>query len=405
MKGFLITAIVCCIALVSPTVQGRTSAGRTAKRNQTTSAEQLAAAGKWAGAEEGFATLEKQRKLSSAQVNAAVEVSSHLNHWTRVIELLTNFRRHHPLTISQREKLGRAYLMSGQPKEAEAELVSLLRDLPDEEQLVHSLAYLYLSESRFAEAADLYFRYLETHPRAFESHVNLGLIHFKLRRTEEALADLRKAFGLDFEKANVYFYRQLVRNMRPEGLAELAEDTKRALGLPGDGVAAHLHLAREYQNLTRHDNAIEEYEKYLAAKPEDGEARLALATLYFRRGDMEKSEAAVSSLLDMTGDLGHAARLFAAELAVVARHIDRALQLLQDLPAAYRRLPQYKYLAARVALNQADVQTAEKLLLEVIAAEPQKAEAYFHLGQLYLRNGKGEKGRQFLAEFERLRPK
>ena len=88
---------------------------------------------------------------------------------------------------------------------------------------------------------------------------------------------------LDFERANPYFYRQLVRNMSPQGLAEVAEDTKRALGLPGDGPRAHLYLAREYQNLTRHDSAIEEYDKYLAEQPEDAEARLALARQYLRK--------------------------------------------------------------------------------------------------------------------------
>ena len=231
--------------------------------------------------------------------------------------------------------------MSGNAKEAEKELVSLSQDVPDDERVVHLLAYLRLSQNRLAAAEEVYLRYLERHPQAVESRVNLGLINFKLARTQEAFAHLRKAFELDFEKANPYFYRQLVRNMSPQGLAEVAEDTKRALGLPGDGPRAHLYLAREYQNLTRHDSAIEEYDKYLAEQPEDAEARLALARQYLRTGDRERAETAVGGLLELTGEVGSDARLFAAELAVTDSNIERALRLLEELPGTYKELSSY----------------------------------------------------------------
>ena len=82
--------------------------------------------------------------------------------------------------------------------------------------------------------------------------------------------------------------------------------------------------------------------------------------------------------------------------------MEHASQLLSALPEPYPTLPSYRYLQARVAISKGDDQTAEKLLQQVIAAAPEITEAYFHLGQLYLRAGRTEQGREMLAEFERM---
>jgi tetratricopeptide (TPR) repeat protein len=368
---------------------------------QTTTAEQMAKEGKWAEAEQAFIKLEQIRGVSVSQLNTAIEVSSRLNNWTRVVQLLTNFRRRQPLTFSLRLKLYEAELRAGDRAAAEKELASLARQRPNDQQLVHLLAFLYLSQDRLADAANLYTRYLKRNSSAIESHINLALIDFKLDRGEEALSHLKQGFAINPREANAYFYRQLVRNMPPEGLADLAEDAKKELGLPQDGLLAHLYLAREYENLKRYDNAISEYDKYLQGQPEDEESRFALAKLYSQTGDTQRSEAALSELLKQTGRVGDAARLFAAELAVKGGDMERASQLLSMLPESYRTAPSYRYLQARVAISKGDHQAAETLLQQVIAAAPEIAEAYFHLGQLYLRTGRTEKGRELLAEFER----
>ncbi len=368
---------------------------------QAQSPERLANQGKWAEAERAFVALEGTRSLSFSELKTAVEISTRLNNWNRVAQLLANFRRRHTLTHAQKIQLYEAYLKTGDKESAEKELIALVRERLGDEQPVHLLAFLYLSQEKLGAAAALYRQYLGRNPRALESRINLALIDFKLDRADEAFAHLKRAFALNPKQANEYFYRQLVRNMPPEGLAELAEDTKKELGLPGEGPLVHLHLAREYDNLKRYDNAISEYEKYLAGKPGDTETRFALAKLYFQVGDSAKSEELLSDLIGKPGNLGNAARLLAAELAVKSSEIERASQLLDQLPSSYRSLPAYQYLEARVALSRGENQTAENLLEKVIRRAPEISEAYFHLGQLYLRTGREQKGRDLLAEFER----
>lgn len=356
--------------------------------------------GDLAGAEQAFARLEQAGRLEAELLAEAVEVSSRLDHWDRVAQLLSRFRARGALTLEQRVQLYEALLKAGARESAEAELRSLRQDRPADERFVHLLAFLQLSQQRLGEAAATYQAYLRQHPEAIESRINRALVLFKLQQGAAALEELAQAFQRDFESANRYFYRQLVRNMPTGGLAELAEDVKSELGLPPDGVRAHLHLAREYDNLKRYDPAIEHYRHYLTRRPGEPEVRLALARLYFRVGDDSACEAALGPLLDQEGTFAEQARLLAAELAVRSARFERAAQLLSSLPDSYRRQPLYLYFSARVALDRGEKDRAEALLREVIRKEPDLAEPYFHLAQLHLRSGRIEEGRRLMREFQ-----
>ncbi len=365
------------------------------------SALELAEAGKLEEAEAAFGELEKRGPLNPTQLDRALDVSTRLNHWDRVVELLVNARKTGTLSLQRRLKLYEARLRQGNPAEAERELRAVLSERPDDESLIHLLAFLLLSQDRFQEGADLYRNYIETHPAAVESRVNLALVDFKLNRVGEALAQLKKAFDSDPAKANEFFYRQLVRNMAPEGLAELARDTKRELGLPEDGARAHLLLGREFESLARSRNAIEEYEKYLAAQPDDLDALYHLARLYFQAGEGERCRQALGRLLQEAGSIGDSARFLAAELAVKSDRLEEAAGFLKNLPSSYRGSALYQMLAARVALGEGDLQNAERLLSAVLKSDPDMAEAYFYLGQVYVRQGRTDKGREAMAEFRR----
>ncbi len=363
----------------------------------------LAEAGKLEEAEAAFVALEKRGPLAATLLERAVDVSTRLNHWDRVVDLLLNARRNKPLSIDLRVKLYEAQLRRGNPVEAERELRAVVAELPRDERLLHLLAFLMLSQNRFEEGADLYRSYIEKNPAAVESRVNLALVDFKLNRVEEALAQLKSAFERDPAKSNEFFYRQLARNMAPQGLAELARDTKRELGLADDGPRAHLFLGREFENLSRSRNAIAEYEKYLAAQPDDLDALFHLARLYFQAGEGEECRKALDRLVGRDGPIGDSSRFLAAELAVKSNQMEEAAALLGKLPPSYRKSPLFQFLAARVAIGEGDLKRAETLLAAVLKQDPDMAEAYFHLGQVYLRQGQIEKGREAMAEFQKRR--
>ncbi len=364
-------------------------------------ARRFAENGQWLQAEEVWRKLERDSGLGAQHLDLAVEVSTRLNHWSRVVEILESSRPKQPLSLAQRVTLYEARLKAGQKAEAEAELQALLRDRPEDEHFAHLLAFLYLSQERYEQAIQTYSDFLQRVPGAIESRVNLALVLFKLGQGPPALQQLSRAFQQDFEAANQYFYRQLVRNMPTQGLASLAEDVKRELGLPLDGARTHLYLAREYDNLKRYDPAIEHYEQYLEAAGEDQGALLALAKLQFRAGRDTASEELLQPLLEAPGETGNQARLLAAELAIRSGRFERAGDLLSGLPASFHGQPLFQYFSARVALHLGQLEKARQLLQEVIRKDPDLAEPYFHLAQLYFRSGEIEEGRRLMQEFQK----
>ncbi len=363
----------------------------------------LADAGRWAEAEKVIASIESRRPLTGEELDLGVEASKRLNHWERVVSLLLGRQDSTGLTVPQRVDLSEAHLRAGDPKAAEAVLLGLVSELPHNEALHHQLVFLHLSQGRYEEAASVYTRLLERSPRAVESLVNLALIEFRLAQTASALGHLGRAFESDYQKANEFFYRQLVRNMPPEGLFELAQDTKKALGLPPDGPQAHRFLGAEYENLARYQNAIRSYEAYLAHFSDDN-VRYRLARLYFLSGRVEDSDRLVQDLIAGGGPKAGPARLLGAELAVRSNHFQRAAELLAGLPEAQRQNAAYSYVAGRVALDAGRFPQAERHLSEALQRDPERAEAYYHLGQLYLRAGDVEKGRKMLQEFKNRQP-
>ena len=361
-------------------------------------ARQLVKQSKWSQAESAFEELEKQGLLTASDLEGAVQASRQLDHWERVIALYRLF----PLDADQRFDLYEAYLRAGRQAEAEAELKKLRTQRPGDERLVHLLAFLCLSQDRASEAASIYKDYLGSHPQAFQSQINLALVHFSLEETAAALGRLGQAYRSNEAEANRYFYRQVVRNMSgmtPRDLAQLIADIRRELGLAAEGAEAFRMLAEEYRNLNRYPPAIAAYVAYLDQRQGDEKARFELARLYFLQGDDTKAAASLAPLLKVSGPKGDQARLFAAELAVKGGDFEGASRLLGQLPSSYASQGIYQYLSARVALEGGEVERARQLLEEVTQRHPDIAEAFLHLGRLYMRLGRREEGRRLLSEF------
>ncbi|HSR49953.1 MAG TPA: tetratricopeptide repeat protein [Acidobacteriota bacterium] len=359
--------------------------------------------GQYGQAEEAFRSLQEEGRLKKQWLDQAVEASRQLNHWERVVELYRAF----PLDIPQRVELYEALLRAGRQEEARQELLALRRERPGEERFVHLLAFLHLNRGQTEEASQVYAEFLQDHPQAYESHVNRALVLFSMQRTDEAIGHLKTAFDEGGEEANLHFYQQLARNMKGMSeaqLAQLGDDVRQAAGLPGLGVRGHLLLGREFSRLNRYPPAIEGYGRYLEAHPQDDQVRYDLARLYFLQGDSQQARATLDPLIDSQGTDGDRARLFAAELAVKEEDYEAASGYLGSLPSAYHDQGLYRYLSARVALQQGDTEKACSLLESVVEKHPEIEEAFFHLGQLYLRQGRREEGRRLLQQFQRRKP-
>ncbi len=361
-------------------------------------ARQWVQQGKWSQAEAAFAELEKNGLLTAADLDNALQASRQLNNWERVVALYRLF----PLAVNQRIELYEAYLRAGRQADAEAELKKLHSERPGDERLVHLMAFLYLSQNRASDAVSLYGDFLLDHPQAFQSQINLALVHFSLEETAAALDRLGRAYRTNQAQANRYLYRQVVRNMSGMGVGELARliaDIRQELGLAAEGAEAFRILAEEFSSLNRYSPAIEAYQAYLEQRQGDQKARFELARLHFLRGDDAEASASLAPLVGMSGPTADQARLFAAELAVKGGNFEEAGRLLSQLPAGFASQGIHRYLSARVALEGGETERARRLLEEVTQQSPEITEAFLHLGQLYMRLGRQQEGRRLLNEF------
>lgn len=91
---------------------------------------------------------------------------------------------------------------------------------------------------------------------------------------------------------------------------------------------ARLELARTLSYLKRYDEALREYRKLLAARPDDGAVRAEYGQVLFWSGDAKAAYAEISRV--PPGQLSAEARLALADLAVAEGRFDQAAALFAE---------------------------------------------------------------------------
>jgi len=107
----------------------------------------------------------------------------------------------------------------------------------------------------------------EVNRRGFPSTFGLGLAQYRLKMTNEAVENLKRATTLHNQSVDAYLYLGLALNQA--GKTAEAEATLKRASEIGKGKAAEVHfqLARLYSGQNRYSEAANELELYLKAKP------------------------------------------------------------------------------------------------------------------------------------------
>jgi tetratricopeptide (TPR) repeat protein len=139
-------------------------------------------------------------------------------------------------------------------------------------------------------------------------------------------------------------------------------------------------------------------ERYLASHPDDADARLVLARVFIRLGDLPAAAEALRAVLKSRpglvvahynlGFVAHRARLY--EEALV--HLKTTIELKPDLPEAH-----YKLGLTCLALGRLDEAIAS--LEKAVAVDPRHIGARFNLANLYARAGRMREAREQQAAY------
>ncbi|HWA73591.1 MAG TPA: tetratricopeptide repeat protein [Polyangiaceae bacterium] len=176
-------------------------------------------------------------------------------------------------------RVGCGYATAARTKEAEGLLRKVLSLRPTSAETNHCLGRALLAEgSRLADALRMLERAVELDPNRPEFHLYVGWAANEAGNVPKAQRELDQAIALDQSLADAYWQRGVLRQ-RQGAVRDAVSDLTRALSLRPTRYEAHAALADAYYDLGREPAALAEWQKAVAAQPDN-------ATWHFRYGKL-----------------------------------------------------------------------------------------------------------------------
>jgi arylsulfatase A-like enzyme/Tfp pilus assembly protein PilF len=206
-------------------------------------------------------------------------------------------------------------------------------------------------ETSFEKIAAMYRKVLADDPNVIDAWFNLGNVHYRYRKYEEAIE---------------YF--------------------KKALELKPDYDLPVINMANAYRRLGRDDAALAGYEHYLTIDPKNANVRYQVGEIYMDRGDVARAEQNFRQALEIDPREASAMNAIGViafnhgDLGTAEREVRAALEIKKDVRLAHYNL-------ALIAEERSDWTTAEAEYKKELELHPNAYKAAFNLGRLYERQG------------------
>lgn len=264
------------------------------------------------------------------------------------LALLRKAVKINPSDREARRVLVNYYLTQNRQPAAEALLRAGLKSTPEDIEWLSSLARLVEGAGRREEAAELYLRLSQLHPRAPDSHRFLSIYYLKHNDWEGAILQLerllkinprdllaRRNLGLALYKQREYQQaRQQLGSLVDSGLAD---------------ALTHYLLGSIYRKQGLDYLAVDEFRTAVKLDWELVEAHLSLASVLLKTGE-----------------------------------IDEAAAVMREASAKFSNIPQVHINHGLVLLRQSKVREALRVFQRARRLSPDNAAVHFHLGRAYL---------------------
>lgn len=268
------------------------------------------------------------------------------------------------------------------------------------------LAAALRGQGRFEEAEAVLLDLLKDFPDDFDARLRLGALYLELKRPGDAARELeevtlRASGSPQAEQASrllsTLYATTAGRKIRRQVLEERRTFYEGALALEPDKLDAWRGLVPVYLNLDLKDQAVEAFENIIRLDPDDHEAYLALGSLKYDQGRYGEAAGIYEQLLERL-DENDALRPLAEQRAHLARaqydftekKYEDAQAALLDYTATYPEdFIGHFYLALSYAA-QGKLEEAELAYKQVLIAAPNHPGAHLNLGMLYEQMGREE---------------
>jgi protein O-mannosyl-transferase len=254
----------------------------------------------------------------------------------------------------------------------------------------------------YTDLETLWSRTIETNPKAFMAHGNLGSMLLDTPRTNEALAHLNKAIEINPDYAEAHFNLGIAYS-RMQRLDDALVHFQEALRVRPDSAAARMNLGALLIQKGDLDGAIFYLRRALEIRPKYAQASFNLGNALWQKGQTEEAIACYRAALKSNPD--HTESHYNLGLILFRQgELDQALPHFQKLIEINPGYGSTCLGFANELLKNGRADQAAALLGLIVQSRPDYAEAHFNLGVALFQIGQTN---QAVAEFQRslvLRP-
>jgi Flp pilus assembly protein TadD len=278
----------------------------------------------------------------------------------------------------------------------------MLRDDPDNPQVLTYVANALVHKGQFEEAAAMLEGVVERHPEFVDARNLLGICYINLGRLDDAeraaLSTLAEAPG----NSEAYFNLGIVADKRGRH-DEAFSAFKRSVDLRGDHDEARLNLANEYLRRGNFKHAKIQAGKALEINPELLGAWYLLGQAHKGVGDADSSEACFREALRRAPGYNRARVSLAVMLATAGRleearlELEKGIEYPVDLNMIYINL-------GLLHRQMGDLEAAETSFRKAVDLDRTFLPARFDLAGLYLSQGEKGKARREIEDILEIDP-
>jgi tetratricopeptide (TPR) repeat protein len=260
---------------------------------------------------------------------------------------------------------------------------------------LHVLAHLHLgwldeAEGHWINAQKHYERAAQLDADNLPAALRLGMVHFRLGETGQAIFQLQRALELDPANLDTHYYLYAIyrrAKMEPEALEQLriikaGESAQKLVDL----FSRH---GEDHFRIFRYAEAVDDYELALQFDPSRVPLYLALGDLYYLQQRFHTALETWCRGLWVTYSAALAERVLCVAGADV--EMESAVQLVRDCVTRHPRDGRYHFLLSQLLRRAGQEEEGIDLLQQAARLSPGLLEAQEQLGDLYSRSGRDDK--------------
>lgn len=283
-----------------------------------------------------------------------------------------NAVRSQPDSGLARMRLADAYMAAGNTRAAFPEYIRAADLLPNDVDAQLKAGGLLLNGGLLEEAKSRARIILRIDPKNVEGLMLLGNALAGLKNLDDALDVLNRAIEVDPERAGVYSNLGVLQYAKGDpALAEKA--FREAVAVAPRSVDAHVNLGNFYRVVKRYAEAESVLHAALPFGAKDPRLNRALASLYVEWNKLPDAEPYIKTVVDVTNTAQ--SRMALADYYVACGRLPQAVETLNALAADKAQLVPAKTRIAMILFANGQHAEADKIVDEVLGAEPRSAAA------------------------------